>query len=133
MIFYLPEDKINIEDELNNGTILYDKELQPHKSAKFKDNSLCCFAPHFYSYHGFNTTIDNRNTMLFFYSNNYYLQQFYQNINNEQGEMNPNNFKNIIETKLSKYKLIEYKNNNKKITEEKLNCKINSPYGRITS
>jgi len=131
VVFYLPEDEISVEDELNNGTILYDKNLQPHKVAKFKNNSLCCFAPHFYSYHGFNTTINNRNTMLFFYANEDYLTRFYDNINNENGDMNVENFKNIIEKKITKYKLIEYGLDNNKIIIEKERCKIDGLNGRI--
>ena len=66
--FYLPEDELTEQEELDNGTILYDKDLNPCKIVKFKSNSVSFFAPHFYSYHGFNTTIKNRNTLLFFYA-----------------------------------------------------------------
>ena len=51
VVFYLPEENISECDELNNGTILYDKELKPVKVSKFIGNSVSFFAPHFYSYH----------------------------------------------------------------------------------
>lgn len=66
LIFYLPENILSEDEQINNATITYDKDLIPHKIAKYKPNSLFCFAPHFYSYHGFSTTVENRNTLLFF-------------------------------------------------------------------
>jgi len=134
LIFYLPETDLNEEEQLNNGTITYDKDLKPNKIAKYKANSLFCFAPHFYSYHGFSTTIDNRNILLFFYSNKLMLQKFYGNVDNKNGYLNPDNFKNRIEEKIIKYPLIEYTKNCNfldKLQQEKNNCKINDKNGRI--
>jgi len=125
---------LNEDEQLNNGTITYDKDLKPYKMVKYKANTLFCFAPHFYSYHGFSTTIDNRNILLFFYSNETMLQKFYDNIDNKNGYLNPDNFKNRIEEKNIKYPLIEYTKNCNfldKIQQEKTNCKINDKNGRI--
>jgi hypothetical protein len=136
VVFYLPEeDNISEFDELNNGTILYDKELKPIQISKFINNSVSFFAPHFYSYHGFNTTINNRNTMLFFYAHKDLVKRFYDNINNENGEQDVELFKNVIQWKITKYRLIEYGKDDmeflSKLLTEKTNCKIDTLNGRI--
>jgi hypothetical protein len=136
-VFYLPEDDDTISscDELNNGTILYDKDLKPIKVSKFKGNSVACFAPHFYSYHGFHTTINNRNTMLFFYAQKDLIKRFYDNGKNQNGEQNVDLFKDIIEWKITKYRLIEYGKDDMefltKMLAEKRDCKIDTLNGRI--
>ena len=139
IVFYLPEKEIiSDEEEMNNGTILYDKDLNANKISKFKKNSVACFAAHFYSYHGFNTTIDNRNTMLFFYAQKDLIKRFYDNIHNENNEQNVSEFKDVIQWKISKYKLREYDDNGNdleflsKLIKEKSICKINSLNGRIS-
>ena len=106
LIFYLPESTLTPQDEIDNGTIMYDKNLNICKDTRFIDNSLCCFAPHLYSYHGFNTTIENRNTMLFFYSQKEMHELFYYNVTHDKN-MDPENFKNEFEEKLKKYKFQE--------------------------
>jgi hypothetical protein len=136
VVFYLPEEKnISECDELNNGTILYDKDLKPVKVSKFKKNSVSFFAPHFYSYHGFDTTIDNRNTMLFFYAQKDLIKRFYDNSKNQNGEQNVELFKNVIQWKITKYRLIEYEKDDMdfltKLLTEKNNCKIDALNGRI--
>jgi len=135
VVFYLPEEDISEWDELNNGTILYDKDLKPIKVSKFKGNSVSCFAAHFYSYHGFDTTINNRNTMLFFYAQKDLIKRFYDNSKNQNGEQNVDSLKNIIQWKISKYRLIEYGKDDMcfltKLLTEKNNCKIDTLNGRI--
>ena len=138
VVFYLPEeDNLSECDELNNGTILYDKNLKPIKVSKFKRNSVSFFAPHFYSYHGFNTTIDNRNTMLFFYAQKDLIKRFYDNSKNQNGEQNVESFKNVVQWKITKYRLIEYEKDDMefltKLLKEKNNCKIDTLNGRITT
>lgn len=132
-VFYLPEDNLNLsmEEQYSNGTILYDKDLKPVYSSKFIKNSVCVFAPHFYSYHGFNTTID-RNALVMFYINKKVLNEhtkIMQKCINGIDEINY--FKFNIKSKLEKYKLIEYSENENKINDEYKNCKINAPSGRI--
>ena len=136
VVFYIPEDvDISECDKLNNGTILYDRDLNPVKVSKFKGNSVSFFAPHFYSYHGFNTTINNRNTMLFFYAQKDLIKRFYDNSKNQNGEQNVELFKNVIQWKISKYRLIEYGKDDMnfltKLLSEKENCKIDTLNGRI--
>ena len=136
VVFYIPEDDdISECDKLNNGTILYDRDLNPVKVSKFKGNSVSFFAPHFYSYNGFNTTINNRNTMLFFYAQKDLIKRFYDNSKNQNGEQNVELFKNVIQWKISKYRLIEYGKDDMnfltKLLTEKEYCKIDTLNGRI--
>ena len=133
--FYIPEDELTEQEELDNGTILYDKDLTPCKIVKFKPNSVSFFAPHFYSYHGFNTTVKNRNTLLFFYAQKDLIKRFYDNSKNQNEEQNPDKFKDVVQWKLSKYRLIEYGTDDleflTKIIKEKSDCKVNTLNGRI--
>ena len=133
--FYIPEEELNIQEKIDNGTILYDKDLNPCKISKFIPNSVSFIAPHFYSYHGFNTTIENRNTLLFFYYQKDLIKRFYDNSKNQNEEQNPDKFKDIIQWKISKYRLIEYGSNDldflTKLLKEKSDCKINTLNGRI--
>ena len=133
--FYMPEDELTEQEELDNGTILYDKGLNPCKVSKFIPNSVSFVAPHFYSYHGFNTTVKNRNTLLFFYAQKYLIKRFYDNSKNQNEEQNPDKFKDVIQWKLSKYRLIEYGSDDleflTKLIKEKSDCKVNTLNGRI--
>jgi hypothetical protein len=135
--FYMPEDELTDQEELDNGTILYDKELNPCKIIKFKPNSVSFFAPHFYSYHGFNTTVKNRNTLLFFYAQKDLIKRFYDNSKNQNGEQDPDKFKDVIQWKISKWRLIEYGLDDleflTKVIKEKSECKVNTLNGRIKS
>ena len=133
--FYIPESELTEQEKLDNGTILYDKELKPCKISKFVANSVSFIAPHFYSYHGFNTTIENRNTLLFFYAQKDLIKRFYDNSKNQNGEQDPDKFKDIIQWKISKYRLIEYGNDDleflTKLLREKTDCKVDTLNGRI--
>jgi len=134
--FYLPENELTQQEELDNGTLLYDKELNPCKVSRFVSNSVSFFAPHFYSYHGFDTTIDNRNTLLFFYAQKDLVKRFYDNSKNQNSEQDPDKFKDLIQWKISKYRLIEYGSDDMefltKLIQEKSDCKVNELNGRIT-
>ena len=134
--FYLPENELTQQEELDNGTLLYDKELNPCKVSRFVSNSVSFFAPHFYSYHGFDTTIDNRNTLLFFYAQKDLVKRFYDNSKNQNSEQDPDKFKDLIQWKISKYRLIEYGSDDMqfltKLIKEKSDCKVNQLNGRIT-
>ena len=92
--FYIPEDDLTENEELDNGTILYDKELNPCKVIRYRENSVSFFAPHFYSYHGFNTTIKNRNTLLFFYAQKDLIKRFMLTKESEW-EQDPDKFKDL--------------------------------------
>ena len=146
LVFYIPEcedDQLDDITKLNNGTTTYDKNLNPHKLSKYINNSMFCFAPHFYSYHGFNTTIPNRNTMLFFYSDEEAINKFYNFVNNSTKGQKYNEeyinhvsvctFKERMLDKLLKYKLIEYNDSEiSKEIKENNDCRINELNGRVT-
>lgn len=133
--FYLPETKLTKKQEIDNGTILYDKDLKPCKVIKFKANSVSFFAPHYYSYHGFDTKIKDRNTLLFFYAQKDLIKRFYENSRNQNDEQSPEKFKDVIQWKISKYRLIEYGSDDleflSKLIAEKYKCKVNTLNGRI--
>lgn len=124
-VFYFPEKELDDNTQKLNSTILYDKNLKPFYKAKFKDNSVCIFAPHLYSYHGFNTTIDRAALVMF------YINKSFYNFHDEQMKKKSSieTFKNVIVEKLKKYSLIEYKNLN--MNQEYDQCKINAPEGRV--
>ena len=108
-VFYIPLNSFNLteEDVYKNATILYDTNLNPCYRAKYVKNSVCIFAPHYYSYHGFDTTIE-RCALVMFYIN------AHENKNHEKQEGHLNrgkhihDFKKNILEKLQKKKLIEY-------------------------
>lgn len=133
--FYLPEGELSLQEQFDNATIVYDKQLQPCKLFRYTDNSAVFFAPHFYSYHGFNTTVDNRNTLLFFYSQKDLIQRFYDNSKNQNLEQDPDKFKDVVQWKLGKFRLQEYGLNDmdflSKVLQEKWCCRVNTLNGRI--
>lgn len=125
-VFYFPDTILSEQEQLDNGTILYNKDIQPIQKSKYKPNSVCIFAQHFYSYHGFNTTID-RNSLVLFYVNNDTIIRDLQPTTTSLKERT--DFKNSIFDKLREYPLIEYKNKN--LRNEYDMCKINSNKGRV--
>ena len=134
MVFYIPFEKIDEKEELNNGTILYDADLNPIKKIRYVKNSLCIFAPNFNSYHGFDTTV-SRTSLIMFYINKEILNTHQTSIKNIKKLKNYEKieqeiFKKNIYKKLADNNLIEY-SIDKNIDEEYKNCKINAPSGRI--
>ena len=137
LVFYLPEVstpfELSEQNIQNNSTILYDKLINPVYSAKYKSNSVCIFAPHFYSYHGFDTTIE-RTAIVLFYIDEKLLNEHDSKIGEvdrrrlKRKETDFKTFKNNIFQKLKEYPLIEYKN--KQLDEIMTECKINAPNGR---
>lgn len=136
LVFYLPEVSTPFElsdsEIANNSTILYDKTMNPVYSAKYKTNSVCVFAPHFYSYHGFKTTIE-RTAIVLFYVDEKLLDEHDLKIaeanRRKRRDLDFKTFKNNILEKLKVYPLIEYKD--KCIEEIMKDCKINSQNGRV--
>lgn len=125
-VFYLPEIKTNQNplsetEERENGTILYNHELNPVYKTKYRANSVTIFAPHFYSYHGFHTTIENRNTLIFFYYDPALLFH-------HDSKPIPF-FLSKIREKLEKYTLLEYEY--KDIARILNDCQINAKSGRV--
>ncbi len=129
-VFYIPEKDVDPEDELRNGTILYDKKLLPHYKARFKANSACVFVPHFSTYHGFSSTID-RDVLVMFYINKDELQNW-RTMRKEVGDVPPfSGLLDAIEAKLKAHPLIEFSKSEHRLQEEKAACLVNAPDGRV--
>ena len=62
-------------------------------------------------------------------------ERFYDNSKNQNGEQYPDKFKDVIQWKISKYRLIEYGLDDleflTKLIKEKSDCKVNTLNGRI--
>ncbi len=128
MVFYFPETPPTEAEAEYNGTVLYDKDLTPHHPAKYTPNSVGIFVPHFYSYHGFSTTIDRHVIVMFYVSDS----EFDDWVTARRKDVAPfADIKDCIERKLLKYPLIEYGENPERIAAEKAACKINAPRGRV--
>lgn len=129
-VFYMPEHPASPVDELHNGTILYDKSLQPHYPAAFKANSVCIFAPHFSSYHGFSSTID-RDALVMFYVDKASLQEWQQMRQRRSEEPPFGDLLDAIERKVRRFSLIEYAGGEERLRTERSACRVNAPQGRV--
>jgi hypothetical protein len=132
-VFYLPCHPVAAHEAKANATVLYDKQLQPAGEAKYQPNSVCIFAPHFYSYHGFSTTIE-RDVMVMFYVDKRELLRWESLL-----KLAPiHNFdsppyaliKRSIGRKLKRFPLKEYGDEPSRIDEEMMQCLVNQPQGR---
>ena len=129
-VFYMPVHTVTLSEEKRNATILYDKSLNPHYSAFYRSNSVCIFAPHFNSYHGFSSTID-RDVLVMFYVNSNELENW-QKIQREMEDVPPfTRLLDAIERKVMLYPLIELGNDEEHIFIERSSCLVNSPQGRV--
>ena len=130
-VFYIPEHPMQPVDQGHNATILYDKDLKPHHKARFQENSLCIFVPHFFSYHGFASTLD-RDVLLIFYVNKNHLQEW-QKVRQGRKEEPPfTDLREAIEAKLRRYPLIEYADGGEeRLIMERDTCLVNAPQGRV--
>lgn len=130
LVFYFPSNEnLSEKEKYENGTILYDTELNPVQKAKFIPNSVCIFAPHLYSYHGFNTTIE-RTALVMFYIHDILHKEHEESLQQKRStESKINVFKSQMLKKVQSFPLIEYESKN--ILESFSNCKINAPLGRI--
>ena len=124
LVFYFPEAELTEEQEKDNATILYDKNLEPNLKANFRRNSVCVFSPHFYSYHGFSSTMQ-RDVIVMFYLNKNEKSTWNKDIANDES------FKQATYKKLITYPLIEYGKDYEKIQLEMKNCLVNRPMGRV--
>lgn len=130
LVFYFPEGEVSAEEEEKNATILYDKNLSPKYGAKYRENSVCIFAPHFYSYHGFSSTI-SRDVLVMFYVQDIELKKW-QTIRSENRDVAPfDTIKKLIKDKCERYPLVEYKEKLTDVSKEMEKCKINAPRGRV--
>jgi hypothetical protein len=64
-VVYFPQDGLSAEQEQQNATVLYDRDVRPVHAVRFRPNSAVCFASHFQSYHGFSTTISRDALVIF--------------------------------------------------------------------
>ncbi|MDP9105647.1 MAG: hypothetical protein M3N49_06910 [Candidatus Eremiobacteraeota bacterium] len=129
-VFYVPERPAPAAEEGRNGTILYDKSLAPHYGARFRKNSVCIFAPHYYSYHGFSSTID-RDALVMFYVDEAALAEW-QHLRRQRDEQPPfDDVLDAIERKLRRFPLIEYGRSEQRLLEERSGCRVNAPQGRV--
>lgn len=128
LVFYIPQDELSEEEELRNATILYGKDLKPAYKARYRPNSVCVFAPHFYSYHGFATTVE-RDSLVIFYVDPDLLTQWRKATAGEEAPYEAT--RSLIEQKLKAHPLIEYGGDQSRIAVEKAECLINAPNGRI--
>lgn len=130
-VFYIPEyPALTAEDEERNATILYDKSLAPHYMARFKPNSVGIFVPHFYSYHGFASTID-RDVFVMFYVNPSELEKWTQM---QRATGDPPPFTGLldgVERKLRMHPLIEFGGSEERLRAERAACRVNAPQGRV--
>ena len=126
-VFYLPEAPVNARDEELNATILYDRTLAPHHTAKYRANSVCVFAPHFHSYHGFASTID-RNVLVMFYISQAAQSEWAKRSADEPPYIS---LKAAIQDKLTAHPLLEYGRDRGRLLEERDRCLVNAPKGRV--
>jgi len=129
-VFYIPEHPAAPEEEERNATILYDKSLTPHYKARFRANSVCVFVPHFYSYHGFASTID-RDVLVMFYLNNAYHEKYFRARQQYKEEAPWPALCDTIEEKLRAYPLKEYEGSEERLLAERAACRVNAPLGRV--
>jgi hypothetical protein len=128
-VFYFPEFDVAPEEELRNATVIYDKALEPHFAARYRPNSVCVFAPHFYSYHGFASTID-REVLVMFYISPDEMARWAEIRGGEETE--PYEAIRIaIDDKLVRHPLIEYGRDPVARQIAREGCLINAPRGRV--
>ena len=127
-VFYIPDGPVSPEEEERNATILYGRDLMPRYQARYKENSVCIFAPHFYSYHGFSSTIQ-RDALVMFYISQAERENWAQARNKDTPPYA--GLKDAIEQKLRTYPLLEYRDGEPKLIAEREDCKVNAPKGRV--
>lgn len=129
-VFYIPEGEVTPEAEERNATVLYDKDLKPQYAARFRRNSVCIFVPHFYSYHGFSSTIE-RDVLVMFYVQSDEMKNWKRIHNYDKPPFN--RVLDVIESKLHSHPLIEYGADPTRIAAERAACRINRPNGRVVA
>lgn len=128
-VFYIPErENITEEEEIQNATILYDKDLNPKYGARFRPNSVCSFVSHFYSYHGFASKTERDVLVMFYIHKGEYAHWKKARANDEPPY---NGVLGAIEAKVKRLPLIEYGTDPKRRAAERAACKINAPKGRV--
>ncbi|WP_114286174.1 hypothetical protein [Candidatus Halocynthiibacter alkanivorans] len=129
-VFYLPSETLSPEAEEKNATILYDRSMKPVYGARFRKNSVCVFVPHFYSYHGFSSTIE-RDVIVMFYVNKRDMKEWRKVRHDKADVPKFDAVLDLIESKVRRNPLIEYGDDPSRIEEERAACQINAPLGRV--
>ena len=129
-VFYFPDGVLSEDETYLNATILYDRELNPRYRARYADNSVCIFAPHFHSYHGFATTVD-RAALVMFYVDRELIDKHQQIVREAKPARRLEAFKDTIQSKLETYPLLEYGASHSRIVSERRLSRINAPRGRV--
>jgi len=130
LVFYLPEQPVSQDEEDKNATVLYDKNLEPQHHAKYKANSACVFAPHFFSYHGFSSTIA-RGVLIMFYIIRAEMEKW--NTARLHDHTPFDSIRDCIQAKLQTYPLLAYGHDRDRILEERAQCLINAPQGTVNT
>jgi hypothetical protein len=129
-VFYFPESEVSEADAQLNATVLYDKNLTAHHPAKYQRNTCCIFVAHFYSYHGFASTID-RDVMVMFLISDEEHQEWLR-LKGAGKEAPPfTGMLDAIENKIRRYPLLEYGTSEERLVAERAACRINAPSGRV--
>lgn len=128
-VFYMPTEAVDPAAESENATILYDRDLTPHRIARYRANSVCIFAPHIASYHGFSSTIDRDVLVIFYISPSEF--EFWKTQVLRQEEPPFNAMKDLIAQKIQRHPLIEFGLDEDRLAAERLACRINAPSGRV--
>jgi hypothetical protein len=127
-VFYLPEHEVSEREQELNATVLYDRNLEPQHRARYQANSVCVFVPHFHSYHGFSTTVD-RTALVMFYINRRELDAWSAIRVKDAPPFA--GLKDAIQSKLTRYPLLEYGSDPERIAREREACLVNAPQGRV--
>lgn len=128
-VFYVPEHPVAPADEARNATILYDEALRPCFSARYVPNALCVFAPHFRSYHGFDTTVA-RDVLVMFYVDADERERW--TVAAREHDTPPYTvLLDAVERKLRTHPLIEYGRDERTIASARARCLVNAPKGRV--
>src|SRR5262249_51884949 len=109
---------------------LYDKSLVAHYRARFEPNSVCIFAPHFYSYHGFASTLE-RDVLVLFYVNRGELLKWRAVRQAGKDEPPFAGLLDCIEGRLRQHPLMELGEDHERLVRERAACLVNAPQGRV--
>lgn len=127
-VFYFPEFEVGEDAELKNATVFYDRSLEPHYVSRYRPNSVGIFAPHFYSYHGFSSTID-RQVLVMFYVSPTEMDHWVKTRGVEAPPFEA--IRSVVSRKLEHYPLIEYGRDPVARKIEHDACLVNAPRGRV--
>lgn len=128
-VLYFPDSDLTAEQEVANGTLLYDAEMRPVRSAQYRPNSGVCFAPHFATYHGFSTTMTRQVLVIFLVNRN---EMTAWNATKPKEEEPPfTHWGDCIEQKMLAHPLREFGTSPSVIARARASSRVNAPEGRV--